>query len=178
MAGTQPNAPLPAARTTVITGTTRTVRPAAQEFNHNSRTSVSKALVRILKLISKRLDVVLFVAPDSRALRPPKHPLALSLEPIQVRLSQIPMVIDRPLQPPCPGPVVIIHDGVVNLLALAIEELGRNPIPGIVHWPLDTMGAMLNGLKGSTGTFLRVLDCLCLVRRRRAAACTRGQRLF
>ena len=46
------------------------------------------------------------------------------------------MVIDRLLQPPCPGPVVIIHDGVVNLLALAIEELGRDPIPGVVYGPL------------------------------------------
>jgi hypothetical protein len=105
----------------VITTTTRTVRAAAQEFNHNSRTRVSQALVRILKLSLKRLDVVLFVAPDSRVLRPPKHPLAVSLEPIQVRLSQLPMVINRPLQPPHPGQVVVIDDGVVNLLALAIE---------------------------------------------------------
>ena len=33
-----------------ITGTTRMVRAAAKEFNHNSRASVSEALVRILKL--------------------------------------------------------------------------------------------------------------------------------
>ena len=73
------------------------VRAAAKEFNHNSRASVSEALVRIVKLRLQRLDVVPFVAPDSCALRPPKHPLTLTLEPIQVRLSQVPMVIDRPL---------------------------------------------------------------------------------
>ena len=65
------------------------VRAAAKEFNHNSRASVSEALVRIVKLRLQRLDVVPFVAPDSCALRPPKHPLTLTLEPIQVRLSQL-----------------------------------------------------------------------------------------
>ena len=49
-----------------ITGSTRMVRAAAKEFNHNSRVSVSEALVRILKLGLQRLDVVPFVAPDSR----------------------------------------------------------------------------------------------------------------
>ena len=58
---------------------------AAQEFNHNSRASVSEALVRILKLSFKRIDdVVPFVAPDSCALLPLEHQLTLSLEPIQV----------------------------------------------------------------------------------------------
>ena len=136
-----------------ITGTTWTLRAAAQVFNFNSRTSVSVALVRILKLSLKVLKVPL-VAPESCVLRPPKHPLTLSFDPIQVRLSQVLMVIYRPLQPPRPGRVVVIHDGVVYRLALAIEELGRDPIPGIIHWPLDTIGTMLNGLKGSTGTFL------------------------
>ena len=64
------------------------------------------------------------------------------------------MVIDLPLQPLRPGPVVVIHDGVVNLLARVIEELGRDLIPGIVHLPLDTMGSMLKGLKGSVRAFL------------------------
>ena len=70
-----------------ITGTTRMGRAAAKGFNHNSSASVSEALVRILKLRLQRLDVVPFVAPDSCALRPPQHPLTLSLEPIQVRVS-------------------------------------------------------------------------------------------
>ncbi len=54
------------------------LRAAVQEFNLNSRTSVSKELVRMLKLSF----AVQFVAPDSCALRPLKHPLKLSLEPI------------------------------------------------------------------------------------------------
>jgi hypothetical protein len=68
--------------------TTQTVRAAAQVFSHNSRTGVSKVLVRILKLSLKVLDVVLFVAQESCALRPPKHQLTLSLDPIQVRLHR------------------------------------------------------------------------------------------
>ena len=46
------------------------------------------------------------------------------------------MAIDRPLQPPCPGPVGVVHDRVVYLLVLTIKELGRDPIPGVVYWPL------------------------------------------
>ena len=57
----------------VITGMIRTVLAAAQEFNLNSQASVSKELVRMLKLSFKQFDVVLFVAPESCALRPPKH---------------------------------------------------------------------------------------------------------
>jgi hypothetical protein len=92
--------------------------------------------VRILKLSLKVIDVVPFVPPDSCALRPAKHPLTLSLKAIQVRLSNVTMVLDRPLQPPRPGPVSVSHDGVVNLLALAIEELRRDPIPGVVYGSL------------------------------------------
>ena len=109
---------------------TRTVLAASLEFNLISRPSVSKALVRILKLSLKVIDVVPFVAPDSCALRPAKHPLTLSLKAIQVRLINVTMVLDRPLQPPRPGPIGIIHDGVENLLALGIEELGRDELPG------------------------------------------------
>ena len=49
----------------VITGMIRTVLAAAQEFNLNSQASVSKELVRMLKLNFKLIDVVQFVAPDS-----------------------------------------------------------------------------------------------------------------
>jgi hypothetical protein len=115
---------------------TRTVLAASQEFNLISRPSISKALVRILKLSLKVIPVVPFVAPNSCALRPPKHPLILSLKAIQVRLSNVPMVLDRPLQPPHPGQVSVGHDGVVNLLALVIEELGRETIPGVVYGSL------------------------------------------
>ena len=115
----------------VITGMIRTVLAAAQEFNLNSQTSVSKELVRMLKLNFKLIDVVQFVAPESceGALRPPKHPFELSLEPIQVQMSQLPIVIDHPIQPR-PGQVAVIDDGVVNFLALAVEELGETQSQG------------------------------------------------
>ncbi len=42
----------------------------------------------------------------------------------------------------------IIRDRVVNLLALAIEELGRDPIPGVVYGPLAASnGAVWRELK-------------------------------
>ncbi len=63
---------------------TQTVLAASLEFNLISRLSVSKALVRILKVSVKVIDVVPFVALDSCALRPAKHPLTLSLKAIQV----------------------------------------------------------------------------------------------
>ncbi len=97
---------------------TQAVLAVSLEFNLISRPSVPKALVRILKLSVKVIDVVPFVAQDSCALRPAKHQLTLSLKAIQVLLSNVPMVLDRPLQPPRPGPVSVSHDGVENLLAL------------------------------------------------------------
>jgi hypothetical protein len=56
---------------------TRTVRAASQEVNLISRPSVSKALVRILKLSLKVIDVVPLVALDSCALRPQAPALTL-----------------------------------------------------------------------------------------------------
>ena len=53
----------------------------------------------MLQLSLKRFDVAPFVVPDSCALRSPKHPLKLRLEPIHLRLSYVPMVFghDSPL---------------------------------------------------------------------------------
>jgi hypothetical protein len=49
----------------------------------------------------------------------------MSLEPIQFRLVQVLVAIDRLLQSPRPGPIFIVHYGVVNLIALGIKDLGR-----------------------------------------------------
>ncbi len=56
------------------------------------------------------------------------HPLKLSLERIQVSLRKVSVAIDRPLQLPRPGPIGIIHYGVENLLALGIQQLGRDKV--------------------------------------------------
>jgi hypothetical protein len=91
-----------------------------KEFNLNSSPRASKALVLIFKLSLKVLDVVPFVAPDSCTLLPTKHPLKLSLKAVQVLISDVLMVLDHPLQPSRPGPVGVVHNGVVNLLASGI----------------------------------------------------------
>ena len=89
--------------------------------------------MRTFKLLLNGLDVKPIVAAADCFPRRAQHPLELSLEPIQVSLRQVSVAIDRPLQPPRPGPISIIHYGVENLLALAIEELGRDKRPGIMH---------------------------------------------
>ena len=100
-----------------------------------------KALVRRFKLLLEGFDVKLIVVP-----RPSQHLLKMSLEPIQFRLVQVSVAIDRPLQSPRPAPIFIIHYGEVNLLALGIEELGRDKRPGIMHWPLAFVpGAVVGG---------------------------------
>ena len=100
---------------------------------------LAKALVRRFESLLKGLDVKPIVAAADCLPRRSQHPLKLSLERIQVSLGQFSVAIDCPLQPPRPGPIDIIHYGVENLLALGIEELGRDPLPGIVHRPLATV---------------------------------------
>ena len=100
-------------------------------FINSGPAKLTMALVRRFKLLLEGFDVKLIVVP-----RPSQHRLKMSLEPIQFRLAQVSVAIDRPLQSPRPGPVIIINYGVVNLLALGIKELGRDKLPGIMHWPL------------------------------------------
>ena len=91
---------------------------------------IAKALVRTFKLLLKGFDVKSIVAAADCLPRRSKHPLILSLEPTQIRLCQVSVAFDCPLQPQRPGPIGIIHDGVENLLALGIEELGRDELAG------------------------------------------------
>ncbi len=84
---------------------------------------LTKALVHRIKLLLEGFDVKLIVAPVDCLPRPSQHLLKMSLKRIPVRLGQVSVAIDRPLQSPRPGP---IHYGEVNLLALGIEELGRD----------------------------------------------------
>jgi hypothetical protein len=94
---------------------------------------LAKALVRGFELLLKGLDVKPIVAPVGCLPRPSQDTLELSLEPIQVRLGQVSVAIDRPLQPAFPGPIGIIHYGVENLLSLGIQQLGRDKLSGIMH---------------------------------------------
>jgi hypothetical protein len=97
--------------------------------------------MRTFKLLLKGFDVKpIVLAADDCLPRRSQLSLKLSLEPIQVCLCQVSVAIDCPLQPPRPGPIGIIHNGVENLLALGIEELGRDKLPGKVDrpWPLAT----------------------------------------
>ena len=93
---------------------------------NSSHPKIAKALVRTFKLLLKGVDVKPIVPAVDCLPRCSQHPLKLSLEPIQVCLRQVSVAIDCPLQPPRPGPISIIHYGVENLLALGIEELGRD----------------------------------------------------
>jgi len=101
-----------------------TIRSSGDETLHyNSRhPKIAKALVRTFKLLLKGFDVKSIVAAADCLPRRSKHPLILSLEPIQIRLCQVSVAFDCPLQPPRPGPIGIIHAGVENLHALGIEE--------------------------------------------------------
>ena len=112
-----------------------------EPLHYNSRhPQIAEALVRTFKLLLKGFDVKPIVPAADCLSRRSQHPLKLSLEPIQVCLRQVSVAIDCPLQPPRPGPIGIIHYGVENLLALGIEELGRDKLPGKVDrpWPLAT----------------------------------------
>ena len=103
-----------------------TIRSSGDETLHyNSRhPKIAKALVRTFKLLMKGFDVKSIVAAADCLQRRLKHPLILSLEPIQIRLCQVSVAFDCPLQPPRPlaGQISIIHDRIENLLALGIEE--------------------------------------------------------
>ena len=103
-----------------------TIRSSGDETLHyNSRhPKIAKALVRTFKLLLKGFDVKSIVAAADCLPRRSKHPLILSLEPIQILLCQVSVAFDCPLQPPRPlaGQIGIIHDRVENLLALGIEE--------------------------------------------------------
>ena len=109
-----------------------TIRSSGDETLHyNSRhPKIAKALVRTFELLLKGFDVQSIVAAADCLPRRSKHPLIISLEPTQIRLCQVSVAFDCPLQPPRPGPIGIIHDGVEKLLTLGIEELGRDELPG------------------------------------------------
>jgi hypothetical protein len=74
-----------------------TIRSSGDETLHyNSRhPKIAKALVRTFKLLMKGFDVKSIVAAADCLQRRLKHPLILSLEPIQIRLCQVSVAFDH-----------------------------------------------------------------------------------
>ena len=120
-------------------------------FINSGPPMLAKALVRRFESLLKGLDVKPIVAAADCLPRRSQHPLKFSLERVQVRLRQVSVAIDCPLQPPRPGSIIIILYGVENLVALRIEELGRDKLSGIMHRPLATVLGAVARRRGLIG---------------------------